>query len=59
MWERNYRGLEARGDEWIDMSRGIRSEVTLDEDDVRVQQDMSELTIRSQWRHYKSLMMQD
>lgn len=56
IWERNYRGLAARADEWIDMSRGAGRPVERDEEGVPAQADLSELTIRAQWGHYRTLM---
>ena len=59
VWERNFRGLAARADEWIDMSRGVGLPVTADEEGVPTQADLSELTIRAQWAHYRQLMQAD
>ncbi|HXG36564.1 MAG TPA: aromatic ring-hydroxylating dioxygenase subunit alpha [Dehalococcoidia bacterium] len=56
VWERNYRGLQARQDEWILMNRGFDRPAEPDEEGVPAQAEMSELTIRAQWRHYKQLM---
>ena len=59
VWERNFRGLAARADEWIDMSRGTGLPVVADEEGVPTQADLSELTIRAQWAHYRHLMQAD
>lgn len=59
VWARNYRGLEARADEWILMNRGLNQEVQPDEDGLPSQGDLSELTMRSQWQQYLKLMTTD
>lgn len=59
VWERNYLGLEARHNEWILMNRGWDDELTMDEDGRASQSKLSELTMRTQWQHYKKLMSAD
>jgi phenylpropionate dioxygenase-like ring-hydroxylating dioxygenase large terminal subunit len=56
IWERNYRGLRTRGDEWILMNRGFGQRPEVDEEGVLAQPDMSEITMRGQWTHYKRIM---
>ena len=56
IWARNYQGLAARAQEWILMNRGLHLPVQPDEDGIPYQGDLSELTMRSQWRHYLELM---
>ena len=59
VWERNFLGLEARHNEWILMNRGAEDEVGTDEDGLASQGKLSELTMRTQWQHYKKMMMAD
>ncbi|GAB4352138.1 MAG: aromatic ring-hydroxylating dioxygenase subunit alpha [Immundisolibacter sp.] len=56
VWARNYQGLQAREVEWILMNRGSHQPVGCDEDGIPYQGDLSELTLRAQWRHYLELM---
>ena len=56
VWARNYEGLQAREVEWILMNRGMHLPVQPDEDGIPYQGDLSELTMRTQWRHYLELM---
>lgn len=59
VWARNYRGLQARGNEWVIMNRGLHADPVIDEEGVRAQDSLSEITMRSQWRHYRELMSAD
>ena len=59
VWARNYRGLQARGNEWVIMNRGLHADPVIDEEGVRAQDSLSEITMRSQWRHYRELMLAD
>ena len=56
VWERNYRGLKAKGNEWVLTNRGYGRSAEPDEEGVPSQGDMSEVTLRRQWQHYKQLM---
>lgn len=38
------------------MSRGVNRPVERDEEGIRAQADLSELTIRARWQHYRALM---
>jgi phenylpropionate dioxygenase-like ring-hydroxylating dioxygenase large terminal subunit len=55
MWERNYRGTEARVNEWVTLRRGVHRE-RLDADGFRIAHITDELPQRTIWRHYKMLM---
>ena len=59
VWERNYRGLATRKEEWIMMGRGADMPTVPDSAGVPTQADYSELTIRSQWQHYLQVMQND
>lgn len=54
-WERNYRGIEARVNEWVILRRGLHRE-RLDADGLRIAHITDELPQRTIWRHYKMLM---
>ena len=56
VWDRNYRGVATRKEEWIMMSRGADQGTIKDRDGADTQTDYSELSIRSQWQHYLGLM---
>lgn len=55
--ERNQQGLHARNPEWLDLSRGMGTEMPDPEyQGVVVGEMVSELTNRAFWRQYKTLM---
>jgi phenylpropionate dioxygenase-like ring-hydroxylating dioxygenase large terminal subunit len=56
MFERNQRGLQAKGDEWLVMSRGLGREET-DEHGNVVGEIISETGLRAIWREWRRLMM--
>jgi hypothetical protein len=53
--ERNQIGLQAQGDEWLFIGRGIHREEKLP-DGATVGHDMDENQLRGLWRHYAQLM---
>jgi phenylpropionate dioxygenase-like ring-hydroxylating dioxygenase large terminal subunit len=55
MYERNFRGVQALTPEWLLISRGMDRERT-DENGFPVADATDEITMRSQWRHYRELM---
>lgn len=56
IWERNFRGLKTRRDEWIMMNRGVGNDISVDPEGSPYQTKLSELSMRTQWQHYKKLM---
>lgn len=56
VWARNFQGLDAKSQEWILMNRGYDKPLFQDEDGFPAQGDLSELTMRSQWKHYLEVM---
>lgn len=56
VWERNYRGIATRKNEWIMMARGADKGTVTDSQGAATQDDYSELSIRSQWQHYLGVM---
>jgi hypothetical protein len=55
MWERNFRGTEARVNEWVTLRRGLHRE-RQDADGLRIAHITDELPQRAIWRHYQMLM---
>jgi hypothetical protein len=55
IFERNQIALEARGNEWVNLNRGLHR-VHQDENGLPVGHPTDELPQRAIWRHYKSLM---
>ena len=55
MYERNFRGVQARNPEWLLIARGMDRERN-DENGFPVADATDEITMRSIWRHYRKLM---
>ena len=55
MYERNFRGVQALNPEWLLISRGMDRE-RQDENGFPVADATDEITMRSQWRHYRELL---
>jgi phenylpropionate dioxygenase-like ring-hydroxylating dioxygenase large terminal subunit len=58
IFERNQIALEARGNEWVNLNRGLHRE-RRDDGGLSVGHPTDELPQRAIWRHYKSLMTRE
>ena len=56
VWERNFRGIQTRTNEWNLLNRGIDLDISTDAQGLHYQTEQSEYSMRIQWARYKEIM---